>query len=57
MDAPGGGNATTDDEMEEALRLLESHMRGMHKQFERLKRMMKIRQTRTVAMPEQSYKR
>lgn len=57
MDAPDGGNATTDDEMEEALRLLESHMRGMHKQFERIKRMMKIRQIRTVSMQEQQHKR
>jgi hypothetical protein len=49
MDAPSGGD--TDAELLEALRVLESHIKGTHVQFERIKRLMRLRQIRTVAMP------
>jgi hypothetical protein len=55
MDAPGGGNA--DAELLEALRILESHLRGTHRQFEVVKRLMRLRQTRTVPISEQANKR
>lgn len=56
MDAPGGGTQP-DADLIEAVRLLESQLVASLRQFERVKRLMRLQRTRTAAMPEQPKKR